>query len=472
MAANFFAWFTLSAWPLVVLSVYASRRAGVDLARTTAWMAVLPVMFLPPEITLDLPGFSLNKQRIAFISIWAALQLFCRDELRAGTRSITFPRLVLAALVLGTIQTARTNGDPLTYGHLVLPGLGPRDAFVMALAVFLDGYVPFVVGATVFRSERALKALFDVLVLCALIYLPFHLIELRLSPQFNYWVYGFTAGSFIETRRLGGWRPTVFMSHGLGLAMFYFAAFSASLALSRARVPVTTLSSRSRTLLTGMLVILGKSLGPAVFALVALADRLSSSARRTSGLAVVMATMAIGYPIARSANLFPTETLVQVVSRIDGERADSLAFRFRHEDALIERASSRPLFGWGYWSRGFIYSEEGQYESVTDGFWIIRLASYGWVGAGGFLALLIVPVFRFWRRRASLCPTTQILGSSLALLVASIALDQLPNAMADHLPMCYAGALLGLSQGKRARTATPIEVGPASQSPNCRAAHH
>ena len=57
----------------------------------------------------------------------------------------------------------------------------------------------------------------------ALIYAPLCLLELRLSPQLHRWVYGYHQHDFVQTMRDGGYRPMVFMEHGL-MVSFWMAA--------------------------------------------------------------------------------------------------------------------------------------------------------------------------------------------------------------------------------------------------------
>ena len=57
-------------------------------------------------------------------------------------------------------------------------------------------------------------------VLGGLIYVPLCLFEVRMSPQLHNMVYGFAQHSFGQTVRGGGWRPMVFMQHGLAVGLF------------------------------------------------------------------------------------------------------------------------------------------------------------------------------------------------------------------------------------------------------------
>jgi hypothetical protein len=447
----------LAAWPIAVVAIYASARARGSLARTTAWLMILPVMFLPPEISFELPTLYLDKERLSLLSIWAALRLFPQPSLRDGPPSLTFPRIVVAVMVLGVLQTVRTNADPLVYGPLVIPGLGAKDAIRMVIALLLDWYVPFVVGLRVFRTQRDLRDLLEVLALCGLIYLPFCLVELRLSPQLNHWVYGFTPGVFIESKRGSGWRPIVFMNHGLGVAMFCFSALAASLALFRAGARPGFVPYRVHVTLLAALVVGCKSMASILYSAVFVGARLLWSSAVVTRVALGVAICVVAFPVLRIEQAFPTASVVELFSRVDEDRAYSLAYRFRHEDALIARGAEKPMFGWGHWGRGFIYSPDGEYLSTTDGLWIIKLVSYGYVGLAGCFALLIVPVFRFYRSRPRMPGRMQALASGLAFIVAAFALDLLPNSFYDLLPVAYAGALFSVSARVRRRRSAPAD---------------
>jgi len=51
-------------------------------------------------------------------------------------------------------------------------------------------------------------------------YTFFLFIELTASPQLNRWIYGYHQSQFIMAMRAGGYRPMVFMRHGLNVAFF------------------------------------------------------------------------------------------------------------------------------------------------------------------------------------------------------------------------------------------------------------
>jgi hypothetical protein len=67
-----------------------------------------------------------------------------------------------------------------------------------------------------------------------LVYIPFCLYEVVMSPRLHRIVYGFHPHSFGQAKRGGGWRPVVFMHHGLMNSMWMVSGFLSgfSLALS------------------------------------------------------------------------------------------------------------------------------------------------------------------------------------------------------------------------------------------------
>src|SRR5512135_2955954 len=197
MSPNALAWAALAGWPVAALVVYGTvpeRR----LARTTAWMLLLPVMFLPSNIQLKTQGIPyLDKYRLTFVSIAVALALFHRRRpLRDAARWV--PAALLAAMVAGVVATVRTNGDVLIFGPRTLPGLTSYDILSVSAGMLLDIYLPFFIGQRVFRTGADLRDLFDVLSLAGLVYVPFCLFEVRFSPQLHYWVYGYYPSDFVQ----------------------------------------------------------------------------------------------------------------------------------------------------------------------------------------------------------------------------------------------------------------------------------
>jgi hypothetical protein len=457
---NSLAWLALYAWPVLALGVYAARRERSSLARTTAWMMLIPVMFLPAMI--ELPFAALNKHRIAFLSIAAALFFFHRREILAPLRDDRFALGLLMVVAFGAVQTAATNRDPVTFGVLRLPGLTLRDSTWMTYGFFVDAVLPFLIGRRVFRTEDDVRDLLDVLSKAALVYAPLCLVELRVSPQLSNWVYGYFPHSFGQAIRGSGYRPVVFMNHGLSVGMFLLTGFCAALALHRSRAK-TTSSPRLRATVAGSLVLLAGNLGSVVYALAAFPLLIRRSAMARTAAAMLVAAGVAAYPVVRSLELVPVERIGSIFARVNQERSSSLMFRFSQEEILLARALERPLYGWGGWGRSRIYhwwGEPGQEwagatdSSVTDGTWIIVLGGSGIFGFVGLFALLLVPLVQYVRHRKMLHPNAEGLYGGVAIIVAVSAADLLPNSQSDFLPLVYAGVLFAL--GASAPLSRPI----------------
>jgi hypothetical protein len=443
---NALAWLALAAWPALVLVFYALRSRTRRVAVTTTWMMVLPVMFLPSALAFKTPGVPpLDKDRISFLAIALALALFHPRELRSRARWRYFPVVVIAVLSYGVFRTVRSNPDVLAFGPTILPGLTSHDIPSNVVALLLDLFLPFFVGQRVFRTERDLRDLFRVLTTCALVYAPFMVVELRMSPQFHNWVYGYHPSAFLQGIRGSGYRPTVFMKHGLSVAMFSFTALCAAMALARIRARLPRPSAPARVGITAAMVLACKSYGAIIYSLVAAPLILLFSRRLVRVVVLVLAVGVVAYPTARATGWFPTQDVVSFFARIDGERAFSLSFRFNQEDELLRRASERPTFGWGTFGRNRVYAPWGQDVSVTDGYWVIALGIWGFLGFAGFFAMLVVPLLRYIWNSPRMPWTSQVLAGTLAFIVVVSTVDLLPNARSDHLPIAYAGALFTLA---------------------------
>jgi len=453
---NALAWAALGLWPVVVLVTLAVRSRGGRVARTVTWLMLLSAMFLPSNLTFKVPGVpGLDKNRVCVLALWVGLTLFHPRRLTEAVKSARFPRLVFAVAAWGVFQTVRTNPDALVFGPVTLPGLTPHDMTSTALAVFLDHYLPFAVGQRVYRTERDLRDLFEVMTSCVLIYAPLFLFEVRMSPQLHRWVYGYHPSEFIQSVRGGGFRPMVFMNHGLVVAMFLLTGFVAALALRHRGASRLQPRPGWRAAIAGVLVLLSRSLGATIYAGVAVLMHRFLSPRALARVLVVIAALVVTYPLLRATAAFPAERVVEFFRRISPDRSASLLFRFDQEEQLLARARLRPNYGWGGWGRNQIWAPWGQMISVTDGYWIIMLGAFGYVGFGCFFALLLIPVLRFVWYRKRQPPSAQRLCGALALLVSLFAIDQLPNALPGFMLLTYAGALFSLSRDLARRPARP-----------------
>lgn len=429
----------------VALAVFALVRPRI---------AVLTVllagpMLLPEQVAFDAPGLPpTDKYSLTTICALLGTLMTSRHRLRAARLGRGIDLFALVTLA-GYAGTSMTNRDVLTYGATILPALTLYDAGAGVFRAVVALFLPFFLGRALFRDSEALRDVLVALVVAAILYSPLILIEARMSPQIHRIVYGFHQHQFIQTVRAGGYRPMVFMTHGLTLAMFVSCATLAAAGLHRARVTLP-MALPSGPVLAWLLLILllMRSAAALMYGLVALGLVFLARPRTQGRVAALLTLLVLGYPMLRTSGLFPVEDLLQAAASISPERAQSLGFRFYNEDLLLEKALERWVYGWGSFGRNRIYTSWGQDVSVTDGFWVIVLGSNGAVGFIGVFGVLLAPIWMAARRLRRLEPgATRTLLGVLTLIVAVLGVDLLPNSIMSVITMLLAGALAGIAQG-------------------------
>jgi hypothetical protein len=194
------------------------------------------------------------------------------------------------------------------------------------------------------------------------------------------------------------------------------------------------------TLWLALTLVLSRNLGATALMLLFAPVILFTPPRMQVLVAVAFAAMVLIFPILRGAGLVPTDTIHAMAQSVSEERAGSLKFRFDHEEALLARASEKPIAGWGSWGRNRIYDPEtGRDLSVTDGIWVITIGSFGWFGYLAQFGLLTLPILMLWRNREWIAPAT----SGLAIIMAANLVDLIPNSALAPISWLAAGALAG-----------------------------
>ena len=252
-----------------------------------------------------------------------------------------------------------------------------------------------------------------------------------------------------------GFVPVVFIGHGLLVALFTVTAVVAATALSRTQTRVFQFSSGIIATYLSVILVLCKSLGSLVYAILVVPLVRLASPRTQIRVAMVLAVLTLLYPILRTADLVPVQFIENVAASISTERAASLKTRFDQERALLDRASERIFFGWGRWGRSRIYQEEtGRDLTLSDGRWILTIGTFGLFGFFSEFGLLLLPVFRAGLAlRTAQSVSDSLYLAALTLIVAIVGIDQLPNASLSPWTWLITGALMGRTEAL-ATTAT------------------
>lgn len=475
---NTIALLALAVWPIITVILFRVLPP----ARAFVWCVLAGYLFLPPvPAAFDLPLLPpFNKYSVINLSLAAVFLV------RAGRITDLVPRqgwlVALSVLfVVSPVLTVLTNGEPIVFERAFLPGLGASDAIALSInqAIALVG---FLVGQALIRSRDDIAYMLWALCVAGLVYSLPMLLEIRLSPQLNTWIYGYFQASFDQMIRGGGFRPLVFLEHGIWTAFFIMTAFIAALAFRRvapprdrprARVAVQVADAASdstpqtpapaldnRYLLAagylGVVLVLSKTLGPLLQATALAPLVFFLGPRRQVAIAALLGLLVLVYPAMKATAIAPTDFLVAQAERIDPERARSLEFRFHNEDQLFERAVEKPLFGWGSWGRPQLHDPvTGELTSVTDGRWIITLGVYGWVGFIAEFGLLLLPLALAWRAVRRGTDAGAEVGA-VALILGANMIDLIPNATLTPVTWMLAAALAGWAGAAKPVTATPV----------------
>ena len=467
---NAFAYIAIFSFP--VLAGILFKRLPVSSA--LIWTLLSGLLLLPEGTRVDFPLLpTFDKESIPSLSALLFTWLATRRENAVGRfhpmgagapTTATFapngsePRiqrnrvilLMLLLLLIGPMFTVYTNPEAIFFGPVEVRGLVWYDGFSMTLEAMVS-VLPFVLARRHITSDEGFEALLKALATAGGLYSLLVLFEIRMSPQLHNWIYGFFPHSFIQQIRGDGFRSTVFLIHGLKVALVLAVGCIAAASLGSLKSGKE--ASRWRWLavwLFGVL-ILQKSLGALLITIALISLTIfSRPAFRTAVLAVLV-SMVLLYPMLRGTGLIPVDRIFEFAYSIDPLRASSLNTRLVNEDILLERAEEKPYFGWGGWGRSRVYSDRGRDISITDGMWIIIIGAKGWLGYVATFSLWCLPILMLYRKRGRIGGKL-LLPLGGAMVLSATLIDLIPNSGIPALTWLIAGALLGWIEGDRSRS--------------------
>jgi len=332
--------------------------------------------------------------------------------------------------------------------------LGPYEGGSGVLFASMVFGAPYLLGRLYLGDRDGLADLAGGLVLAGLVYLPLCLWEIRMSPQLHRLAYGFSPTTvFAQNVRFGGFRPSVFMNHGLMVALFMASATLVAYWLWRsgARRALVGLPMGAIAAALGVTTVLCKSTGAVALLLAGVAVLEGTRLFRTSLLVLLLLAVPPVYCAARIGGWGATELVLASAGAAGGDRAQSVQFRLRNEQELVAKAMERPWLGWGRWGRSRIFDESGRDVSIVDSLWIITLGESGLLGLISLWLVLAVPTLLLLRVAPARHWGERGVGAAAALaLVGVIGLvDDLLNTMATPAVLVIAGALVSLHLAAR-----------------------
>ena len=431
---NLFAYVALCIWPVITAAMFAQLRLGMAVACSV----IAGFLLLPVAVTIAIPVLvDIDKTMVISVSTFLCAFAFAPRSTKFVPRNAAL-LVLFAVFVLSPIATSMLNHDPQVFTSRVVSGMNLYDGFSVAQGQLVL-LMPFMAGYAALRGEKGHRTLLMCIAVAGLIYTLPMLLEIRLSPQLNRWVYGFFPHSFGQQYRGGSFRPVVFVGHGLMVAIVMCMAVIAMAGLTRYRRRLFDVPTGLLLAYLGVLLYLCRSLGSLLISGIAVPLAMFAKPSQVRVFGFVIALLMIGYPVLRHADLIPAGGLQGIVQSFNPDRAQSLQVRTENEGLLLNKAVQRPLFGWGTWGRNRVYSEGwGSDISVTDGYWIMTLGSYGYIGYFATFGILCFGLLaRPIRGRGKIPPAT----AALQLVMIANLVDLLPNASLSPLTWLIAGAL-------------------------------
>jgi len=433
-------------WIPVVLCVFAvlpARRAAL-ITFIAGWL-FLPVARYQIQ---SLPEY--NKASATCLAVFLGTMLF--DTERFFRFRPKLVDVVVVVFILCPIASSLSNG------------LGLYDGVSAALGNAMLWGLPYLIGRIYFEDVQSVHDLALGVFVGGLIYVPFCLWEMRMSPQLHFWAYGFTGYSALTGMwRLGGWRPVVFMQNGLMLGIWMVNASLCGFWLWKTRAVKDVFGVPTHFLVPVLLVttVLCRSSGAIVLLALGLIVLLATKRLRSALPITVLALIPIAYLALRAPGFWRADELVKIGGRVFGpEREGSLYTRTHNEELLAARARERALFGWGGWGRSRIRDEEGRDISLTDSLWIIVFGANGTVGLVAVTTMILLPVLLLRFRLPPAYWTYPVVASPvvMALSVELWMWDNLSNAMLSPVYVAMIGALAGLQRVTLAHPAPRVKI--------------
>lgn len=454
--------FALISWPILALAFFAALGP----VRGLIWSVVIGYLFLPESYGFDLPILP-QYNKVAAISLASVMGIFffrsrieTTDVVIADKGFQKAMYFLLAILLISPLATGITNTETLVTGPLVRPALSPPD-IVNMISDSVIRFVPLFLAWKYLNREEYHRELLIAVLCMGLVYTLLVLFELRMSPQLNNWVYGYFPHSWQQHLRGGGFRPIVFLNHGLAVGYFLFVVVIAAFALSRDKT-----QQRSLVFMAGLwaflVLLVSHNLGASMIAVLLAPVMLVFTRRAQLLVATVVATVFVGYPVLKQSGLSPDGYVVTISESISTQRASSLAFRLRNEELFLNRALEKPFFGWGGWSRGRVFDNQGRDLTTADGTWVLVLGQRGWVGYIAFFGLIILPVLYLWRTRRRKEITPAIAG--MVILVTGNLLYLIPNSDLSPIALLVIGSVAAFAQFDRVSDDRHDQTGPESST--------
>jgi hypothetical protein len=455
-------WFAIIAIIGMILSSFAvlGVRKPEEFAIN---LVVASFLFMPVGSGFRFPGFPMfDKDSLPYLCIFI-MYWFRRGGWVSKQRPFRGPEfLLLLSLITGHMTTV-TNPEPLVmakaYPYQVTPGLSFHDTLSVFRGDLVTAGIPFLLGRVLMRSSAEGLHLLKAFGVGGLVYIFPILIELRMSPQMHMWFYGRAARpDFMQNVRDGGYRPVVFMPHGLAVALFMCMALIAATVLMKNRQKILGFKWKPFVGLLTVILVTCKSMAALLYGVVMIPVIWLTKPKRWVTIGLCFGVMFLVYPLLRAYDLVPTDRLLEMSHSLGGsDRMGSLESRFNSEKLLLERARLKMAWGWGGYGRASVVNDYGKEQAIFDGYWITLLAHRGAVWLVVSSIFLTWSLFRASRRLKRIHDEKdRMLVGGLSLMLGVAVFDLIPNGLFVTYPWFLSGALYGLVRTLEKKRPEPL----------------
>lgn len=427
-------------WIPIVFYLFSRfpTRQAVIIGFIVAWL------FLPQK-EFPLPGLpDYTKASATCYGILLATVIY--DIGRFRSFKVSWVDLPMGAWCLCPMLSSITND------------LGLYDGISATIVKTVIWGTPYFLGRIYLNSLLGLSQLAMGIFLGGLVYAPLCLFEVKMSPQLHRLVYGFTPFDFGQAIRYGGYRPTVFMKHGLEVGMWMMAATLIGICFWKSGLLKQVYGISILWVLAGLLVtfVLIKSTG-AYFLLVSGIGILMIAWNLRSSIPILLLIGFLSIYLAQNSltETYVTDQIVGAMSKVvPPDRIQSLEFRFNNEELLTDKAREKILFGWGGWGRSRVYEYNWKGKlvdvSITDSMWIIAFGQNGLVGLISVYLSFFIPAIAFIKRYpASSWLKPQIAPASVVNIILILyMLDSIFNSFINPIFILGCGGVAGTAIAK------------------------
>lgn len=305
--------------------------------------------------------------------------------------------------------------------------------------------IPYLFGRIYFSDQEGLRELAIGVFIGGLVYAPLCWLEVRISPQLSRMVYGQGLSALTQHIRYGGYRPLLFMQHGLMVSLWMATTTVVGFWLWQCKT-IRRIGVIPMNVLVPFMfftTIFACKSGNGVFALAyGVVSFMVVSKTKSVAIILLLALVPPTYIIVRSTGIWSGQNLLDLIA-FDNERMGSLRVRMYQEDVYTKNARRQFLYGWA--GPGMIPRDENGQKLTkgNDSFWIITFSMYGVVSLVSiFVVLAAAPTAWALAQHLRFATNLSGPGAGLALMVIIFAIDCLANGMIIPIFLLAAGALM------------------------------